>query len=139
MEITEYRAEHQFRLEQIYLNSRQDAFNWVDTHHYQLSDFVKDTQGERVWVAQEREDVLGFIAVWGADCFIHHLYVDKRVYRQGIGEKLLQRVRQVYPAPLKLKCLCQNQRAINFYRSQGFSTLSEGNDDLGAYVLMQLK
>jgi ribosomal protein S18 acetylase RimI-like enzyme len=138
MQIREYDIRYHAKLEHIYLNSRRDAFYWVDTQNYQLSDFSQDTQGEKIWVALQEERVLGFIAVWQEDHFIHHLYVDKSVYRQGVGEKLLQKVRQVYQDPLRLKCLCQNQRAILFYQSQGFVALSEGKDDLGAYLLMQL-
>lgn len=138
MEIREYDIRYQAKLEQIYLNSRRDAFHWMNTTGYQLSDFSNDTQGEKIWVALQGNDVLGFISVWQEDHFIHHLYVDENAYRQGVGGKLLQRIRQIYQYPLSLKCLCQNQRAIMFYQSQGFVTLSEGKDDLGAYFFMQL-
>jgi len=138
MEIIEYEVRHKEQLEQVYLNSRRDAFEWMDTSHYQLSDFSKDTQGERIWVAEDAKQVLGFVAIWQADHFIHHLYVDKPVYRRGVGEKLIKMLSGLYEKPLGLKCLCKNERAIQFYYAQGFKTISQGEDSLGKYFFMQL-
>ena len=138
MEIIEYEALHLKALEDIYFNARRDAFFWMDTTGFRHSDFSKDTQGERIWVAIEGDALLGFIAVWQADYFIHHLYVDKSAYRQGVGMTLINKVRQVYKKPLGLKCLCKNERAISFYQAQGFSVLERGKDSLGEYYFMSL-
>lgn len=137
MEIKEYETRHQAPLEQIYLTSRQETFNWMDTSAYQLADFVKDTQGERIWVAEDNQKVLGFIAVWPADYFVHHLYVDRSAHRQGVGKRLINAVSQHYRHAIGLKCLCNNQNAIQFYQSQGFRELSRGEDKSGAYLFLQ--
>lgn len=139
MEIKAYQADFLEDLALIYLDSRRDAFYWTDPGSYHLSDFKEDTQGERIWVALEEGKVLGFIAVWQADHFIHHLYVDKAHYRKGIGQCLIEEVYRFYQAPLRLKCLSKNKRAISFYQSQGFKVLDKGVDNLGEYCLLQLK
>lgn len=137
MEIKEYDAKYQAQLEHIYLTARQDTFHWMDTTHYKLSDFIEDTKGEKIWLAQDSSGVLGFIAVWSQDQFIHHLYVDKRAQRKGVGKALIDTVSQFYQQAIRLKCLCNNQNAIQFYQSQGFKELSKGVDKEGDYLFLQ--
>ncbi|KZM38767.1 MAG: GNAT family N-acetyltransferase [Marinomonas sp.] len=137
MEIKEYDAKYQAQLEHIYLTARQDTFQWMDTSHYKLSDFIEDTKGEKIWLAEDSSGVLGFIAVWSQDQFIHHLYVDKRAQRKGVGKALIDTVSQFYQQAIRLKCLCNNQNAIQFYQSQGFKELSKGVDKEGDYLFLQ--
>jgi ribosomal protein S18 acetylase RimI-like enzyme len=137
MEIKEYDAKYQAQLEHIYLTARQDTFQWMDTSHYKLSDFIEDTKGEKIWLADDSSGVLGFIAVWSQDQFIHHLYVNKRAQRKGVGKALIDTVSQFYQQAIRLKCLCNNQNAIQFYQSQGFKELSKGVDKEGDYLFLQ--
>ncbi|EAQ66809.1 hypothetical protein MED121_12815 [Marinomonas sp. MED121] len=137
MEIKEYQAHQEVELAKLYVSARVDAFFWVDAQNFKASDFSKDTQGERLWVAQDQGEILGFIGVWQADHFIHHLYVDQKHYRKGVGKALINKVKSHYQAPLRLKCLVKNDRAIRFYLDHGFQVLSEGLDGFGAYFLMQ--
>ncbi|AET28608.1 hypothetical protein VC0101557_09670 [Vibrio cholerae VC0101557] len=37
---------------------------------------------------------------------------------------------------LSLKCMVQNQKALNFYLSQGFEIVSQVDDELGGYYYM---
>ncbi|WP_331716574.1 acetyltransferase [Vibrio cholerae] len=37
---------------------------------------------------------------------------------------------------LSLKCMVQNQNALNFYLSQGFEIVSQVDDELGGYYYM---
>ncbi|MVE90150.1 acetyltransferase, partial [Vibrio cholerae] len=37
---------------------------------------------------------------------------------------------------LSLKCMVQNQKALNFYLSQGFEIVSKVDDELGGYYYM---
>ncbi|HDZ9549872.1 TPA: acetyltransferase [Vibrio cholerae] len=37
---------------------------------------------------------------------------------------------------LSLKCMVQNQKALNFYSSQGFEIVSQVDDELGGYYYM---
>lgn len=80
--------------------------------------------------------VIGFIAVWKPDAFIHHLFVAPDRLREGIGHALLQAAG--WPrAALQLKCLVRNERALAFYRAHGFTDAGRGTSDEGEYVLLQ--
>ncbi|HFG2242424.1 TPA: acetyltransferase [Vibrio cholerae] len=37
---------------------------------------------------------------------------------------------------LSLNCMVQNQKALNFYSSQGFEIVSQVDDELGGYYYM---
>ncbi len=75
MEIKTFTDKYRNALRSIYLESRKSTFTWLETSTYQLLDFDQDTEAERIHVALEGDDVLGFISVWEPDNFIHHLYV----------------------------------------------------------------
>ena len=122
---------------QLYLWSRVATFTWLDTVTYELSDFERDTEGEAVWVAVESDEVLGFVSIWEADCFIHHLFVSPENLNKGIGSSLLNFVKQRY-SKLSLKCLTQNSLAVGFYLSQGFKITETVDNGLESYHLMIL-
>ncbi|GHY46459.1 acetyltransferase [Vibrio cholerae] len=87
-------------------------------------------------------NVAGFISIWEPDNFIHHLYVATEYQGQGVGSMLLNGAKMKYDN-LSLKCMVQNQKALNFYLSQGFEIVSQGfeivsqvDDELGGYYYM---
>ncbi len=67
--------------------------------------------------------------------FIHHLYVATKYQGQGVGSMLLNGAKMKY-GNLSLKCMVQNQKALNFYLSQGFEIVSQVDDELGGYYYM---
>ncbi|GAA4495886.1 GNAT family N-acetyltransferase [Pseudaeromonas paramecii] len=137
MEITERQSEQLPALQALYLASRRAAFPWLDTREYALGDFERDTQGERVLVALEKNRVVGFIGIYEPDQFIHHLYVAPDRLHQGIGRRLLLAARQTYHT-MHLKCLTRNQRALLFYRAMGFTCQGRGRGEHGDYYWLQL-
>ena len=58
----------------VYSDTRRSEFKWLKDNHLDLSDFDKDTEGEKILVALENSQVVGFISIWEADSFIHHLF-----------------------------------------------------------------
>jgi len=67
MEIKTFSEQYRNALRSIYLESRKSTFTWLETSTYQLLDFDQDTEAERIHVALEGDDVLGFISVWEPD------------------------------------------------------------------------
>lgn len=124
-------------LRALFLRSRRAAFGWQDRALFQRSDFDAQTQGERLWLAQDGTRTAGFIAVWEPERFIHHLHVDPRWARRGVGSALLHALPGWGARPYRLKCVCRNLAALAFYRACGFAELGTGQAQDGAYVLLE--
>lgn len=126
-------------LERLYLNSRKDAFYWMDQQLFTLNDFVEDTKNEKIYVAKENNEIMGFISIYEEENFIHHLFVDKNYKNKGVGKSLLDFAKNLY-FPMKLKCYSKNFLAISFYKKYGFEIVSKEKDiHLEDYYLMELK
>ena len=125
-------------LRYLFLRERQNAFTWLDTSSFRLSDFEEETEDEYILVAFEENTVIGFISVWKEDNFIHHLYIDEKHQNNGIGSKLLEAVIEELGLPIRLKCLSNNVNAIEFYRKKGFKEKGKGATENGTYILFEL-
>lgn len=78
-------------MRQLFLTSRHHTFPWLPTEDFSLTDLDEQTVGEAIWVAQDVEGkLIGFVSIWEAENFIHHLYVDTTNHRRGVGRMLLQ-------------------------------------------------
>ena len=72
---------------------------------------------------------VGFISIWMADHFIHHLFIDPNHQGQRLGEALLEEGLKIIGRPARLKCVVRNARACKFYEKHGWtieSTSQEG-------------
>ena len=138
MEIISFQSHHLESVCKLYLESRLATFTWLDTAKFQLSDFERDTNGEKIWVASESSEVLGFLSICEVENFIHHLFVSSNRLRGGLGLKLLDLAKQGYP-DLSLKCLSQNGNATEFYLSQGFIIAETVDNGPESYHLMKWK
>lgn len=80
---------------------------------------------------------MGLVGVWEPESYIHHLYVDARFQRQGVGTALLDALEGGLPKPWRLKCVQANHQALAFYQASGFKAIEAGQGRHGAYVLME--
>jgi len=126
-------------LRKIYLSVRQKTFNWINAVIFKETDFDKDTEGEQIYVVTVENKVVGFISVWEPDSFIHHLYIIPEYQNTGLGKLLLNYVINKLSMPISLKCLKLNIRGLSFYENSGWKAVDEGKDNLGEYVLLELK
>ncbi|MEJ1239712.1 GNAT family N-acetyltransferase [Chryseolinea sp. T2] len=90
-------------LRNLFLRTRLITFSWVDTSQFMLSDFEKETDGEYILVALDGELLVGFVSIWIADNFVHHLYVDEKYHNKNIGSELLKTVIDKIGLPIRLK------------------------------------
>lgn len=127
------------RLAQIYLDARIHLFHWLDPKTFSLSDFPKDTEGERILVAEFQGDIAGFSSSWEPDNFIHSLYLDPGKIGRGIGGKLLDATVDILKRPIRLKAQVKNTQAMWFYRKRGWEELSRGVTDWGEYIELVLR
>lgn len=63
-------------LRQLFLRARSVSWTWLPSTTWRLEDFDAATADEQLWVAECDGLPVGFAAVWTADNFLHHLFVD---------------------------------------------------------------
>jgi ribosomal protein S18 acetylase RimI-like enzyme len=73
---------------------------------------------DQIWVYEHKGIPLGFLAIQGE--FIDRLYVDPAYHRQGIGQALLMKARQLLPKHMWLYTHVANKMARTFYEKNGF-------------------
>lgn len=95
--------------------------------------FAALVEGEAVFLAEVDGGVAGFVSIWVADRFIHHLYVAPQFQSRGIGSALLRECQARHGRPLSLKCDVRNIRARRFYRNKGWLARETGNGDDGPW------
>lgn len=123
-------------LRTLYLAARRHNWTWLDGDDWQLEDFDAVILGETVLVAELDGHRVGFAAVLDNDNFLHSLYVDPNAQGQGVGSALLEKVQSRFSSTGALKCLQQNQAAMDFYLKHGWRREAVGESEQGKYVLM---
>jgi GNAT superfamily N-acetyltransferase len=125
-------------LQELFLTSRRQTYTWMKTDTFRLTDLSQQTQGETILVAQdEQAAIAGFISIWEADHFIHHLYVDTRLHKRGIGRALLAALPGWPGQRYTLKCLVLNHVAADFYRASGFAETARDVGVDGEYIVFE--
>jgi ribosomal protein S18 acetylase RimI-like enzyme len=126
-------------LSDIYLTVRRTAFTWVDPARFHREDFSTHTKNEAVFVChKENLDIVGFLALWEPENFIHMLYVRPEFQGQGAGTALLRALPNWPRRRYRLKCLVKNKRALAYYEAMGFEVCGFGASPEGDYNDMQL-
>lgn len=125
-------------LRELFLASRRQTYTWLETASFCLTDLPQQTQGETILLAQDEQGALaGFISVWAADHFIHHLYVGAGQQRRGVGRALLAALPGWPGQRYVLKCLLLNHAAAAFYRASGFAETGRGMGEDGEYIVFE--
>lgn len=138
IQIIESRGKDIDALRNLFLRARLTTFSWIDTSQFKLSDFEKETDGEYILVALDDELLVGFVSIWVADNFVHHLYVDEKYHSKNIGTELLKATIDKIGLPIRLKCEVNNAKAVGFYKQKGFVEIERGQSENGAYILFEL-
>jgi len=100
--------------------------------------FAAETEAETLFVAEdEQRRVLGFVALYVAESFVHHLYVEPRLRNRGIGRALLAHAVSLAGGSATLKCQLGNQAALGFYRHLGWVEIIAGTNQYGAWVTLK--
>lgn len=138
LKIIELRKDDLNSLRELFLKVRKSTFVWKDQSTFELSDFDIQTQGEYIMTAYYDEKVVGFISIWLVDNFIHHLFIDEKFQKIGIGKELLKAAINKTGFPLKLKCLEKNIQAIQFYKKTGFVEKGKGGVGENSFIAFEL-
>lgn len=93
-------------------------------------------QHEEVWVAEEDDRPLGFLAIrrsrtdgWET---LERLYVDPEAQNRGVGTALLDKAKALRPDGLSLWVFQKNEGARRFYERHGFRLVkrTDGADNM---------
>ena len=100
----------------------EDVRRWMRSH-------FEDREGVELWLAERDGVPVGLLLVEGD--WLHSLYVDPRLTRQGIGTTLLEVAKSLRPRGLGLWVFESNEGAQRFYRRHGFGELhrTDGSDN----------
>ncbi|MBM0066846.1 GNAT family N-acetyltransferase [Alkalicoccobacillus gibsonii] len=121
----------------IYLESRRNSFHWVDKEEMTLEDFDKHTVGEYIILAEENSRILGFVSLYLPDNFIHLLFVHPNFSGKGVGAQLINASIEKMNKPLRLKCVTENQKALDFYENNGWKKVVEEGNPGEKYWVME--
>lgn len=137
MQIRKYDARDLKALDLIYYESRK-ASDWLDQARVACGEFQRDTEGESIWVCEERSGLVGFVSAWVQEKLIRHLHVAPHKKGKGFGRSLLWACLDEIGLPAHGKCDSRNIRALQFCRDQGWTMASGGADAQGNYELLLL-
>ena len=102
------------------------------------TNFKRNSSGEAVYVCLSAAGrVSGFLAVYSAGAFIHHLYVAPDAQRQGVGRALLAALADTLPKPWRLKCVTANLAARQFYARTGWLETEKALGSQGEYLVLR--
>lgn len=137
MEIIAYSSRYLPALRALYMVTRTSTFTWLDSSGYQVKDFDEHITDDIVYIAVDGAKVLGFIAVYEPDNFIHHLFVADDAQGIGVGTALLNMLTELNGRPQILKCMVANENAMQFYYSKGFVEVGKGTGVVGDYLVLK--
>lgn len=72
----------------------------------------------QLFVCRRQDEIVGFIGL--ADCQIAGLFVGEACRSRGVGRRLLEHCKALYPR-LELEVFIRNHRAAAFYHKNGFN------------------
>ena len=83
------------------------------------------------WVAEEEGRVLGVMGIQdkGDVALVRHAYVASGLQRKGVGTTLLHHVEALSDKPVLIGTWAAASWAIDFYRRNGFTVVSESEKD----------
>jgi GNAT superfamily N-acetyltransferase len=83
------------------------------------------------WVAEQEERLLGVMGIQdkGAVALVRHAYVAPGIQRKGVGTRLLRHVEGLTDKPILIGTWADASWAIEFYRRNGFSLVSNSHKD----------
>lgn len=115
------------KIAKIWLDTNLQAHNFIAPQYWQDNfELVKGMFLDAEIYVYEEDDVHGFVGLAGN--YIAGIFVEKAWQSAGLGKQLLDHVKKI-KSELSLSVYEKNNRAINFYKREGFATREEGIDE----------
>lgn len=113
----------------LFLDARREVMPYMPVLHSddETRRWIVDVvvAGSKTWLALLDDKIVGFLAMVADQ--LDHLYVRPRYYRQGIGDRLLAKAKEISPRRLQLFTSQRNCRARAFYEARGFVPINLGD------------
>lgn len=126
------------QLAAIFAECRRTDFSWLAADAMSLDDFNRAAEYERIYLAEQGGETLGFLSLWEPGCFIHFLFIRPRYQGNGIANRLVANLFPHFSRPYRLKCLDKNLRALQYYRREGWLEVGRGSDRDGDHRVLEL-
>lgn len=112
----------------IWLNGNIQAHNFIPVGYWKANAPMVREQllSAEIYVYETDENILGFVGIQGD--YLAGIFVKESSRSMGVGRQLLNYVKKIHPA-LSLNVYQKNSRAVEFYKREGFSVVSEGIDE----------
>ncbi|KYZ75261.1 acetyltransferase [Anaerosporomusa subterranea] len=110
---------------------------WIDNYNVVKEQYMPIS---KTFVYKENNIIKAFISIIN-NSFIGALFVLKEYQGQGIGIKLLNYCKSIYPS-LELAVYAENISAVDFYKNCGFVIKSEqpnGDSGFKEYIMLWMK
>ena len=113
---------------QLWLAGNEDVHSFIAKEYWKANfeEVEKQLLKADIFVYDLNGEIKGFIGLM--DEYIAGIFVDKAYRSQGIGRQLLEYVKQLH-STLSLDVYQKNERALRFYRENGFAIVSKQNDE----------
>lgn len=135
--ILEAKQSNHEELREIFFTVRKDTFHWIEPKALKLSDYDESTKDELLLAAFINNKIVGFVSIWVPDKFIHNLFVLQDFQGKGVGTALINEAAKRVGLPLTLKCVKENTKAFDYYKSHNWKIEKEEMGNEGLYYLMK--
>lgn len=115
------------RIMQIWLQANIDAHSFIPADYWDGNfEYVKaEIIKAEIYVYEIENEPVAFIGF--ADNYIAGIFVECSLRSKGIGKELIAFAKQIKKA-LKLHVYAKNERAVAFYKKEGFAAVCEQID-----------
>lgn len=135
--ITPYTTIDHEAIKQIYCQILQNEWELTTDLTQMIHDLDQSISEEVVLVARQNGTIIGFISWYEPDAFIHHLYIKSEFRNLGVGKNLIHCALGKLRHPVRLKCLKNNKKALDFYFGIGWYLAGEGISNEGDFFIME--
>ena len=116
---------------------RQNTFTSRPATEFLIGDYIKSTDEDEVWVAEDNGIILGFVSTYPSHNFLHNLFVLPDAQGKYIGTQLLRIAEDNLARPMTAKIAMDNLKVCSFYEKYGWSKVSIHEDAEEPYVLYE--
>jgi len=96
-------------------------------------------EGSMIVVAEDEKGLLGFVLFNRAQKWLEQIAVSPRAFGSGAAQALICEAKSACPDGFGLDVNADNERALSFYRSEGFVRTGEGKNPLSGLPIVALR
>lgn len=116
------------QISKIWLEININTHDFIpETYWRENLEYVKtELKNAEIYVYEENKEIIGFVGLNNG--YIEGIFVEKENQSKGIGKQLLTYCKQLY-TQLTLSVYQKNNRAIQFYKREGFKIIESSVDE----------